>query len=38
MRSLRAAGYWRQRGVEAWSMSGGIHLWSVEIDPAVPVY
>jgi rhodanese-related sulfurtransferase len=38
MRSLRAASYWRQRGVEAWSMSGGIHLWSVEIDPTVPIY
>ena len=38
MRSLRAASYWRQRGVEAWSMSGGIHRWSAEIDPSVPIY
>jgi adenylyltransferase/sulfurtransferase len=38
MRSLRAASYWRQRGVEAWSMSGGIDQWSAEIDPSVPVY
>ena len=38
MRSLRAASYWRQRGVEAWSMSGGIDRWSAEIDPSVPVY
>jgi adenylyltransferase/sulfurtransferase len=39
MRSLRAATYWRSRGLEAvWSMSGGIHRWSAEIDPAVPVY
>jgi rhodanese-related sulfurtransferase len=38
MRSLRATSYWRQRGVEAWSMSGGIDRWSAEIDPTVPVY
>ncbi|MCW1884553.1 rhodanese-like domain-containing protein [Luteolibacter flavescens] len=38
MRSLRAATYWRQRGAEAWSMSGGIDQWSAEIDPSVPVY
>lgn len=38
MRSLRAASYWRSRGVEAWSMCGGIHRWSVEIDPSVPIY
>lgn len=38
MRSLRAADYWRRRGVEAWSMSGGIHRWSEEIDPTVPIY
>ena len=39
MRSLRAASYWRSRGLEkVWSMSGGIHRWSAEIDPAVPVY
>ena len=39
MRSLRAAGYWKSRGLdEVWSMSGGIDRWSAEIDPAVPVY
>jgi rhodanese-related sulfurtransferase len=38
MRSLRAAGYWRQRGVNAWSMNGGIDRWSAEIDPSVPTY
>lgn len=38
MRSLRAAGYWRRRGVEAWSMTGGIDRWSAEIDPSVPTY
>ena len=39
MRSLRAAGFWRSRGNDqVWSMSGGIHQWSMEIDPSVPVY
>lgn len=39
MRSLRGANYWRSRGAgEVWSMAGGIHRWSAEIDPSVPVY
>lgn len=39
MRSLDAAAWLRQRGVEsARSMAGGIERWSVEIDPQVPRY
>lgn len=38
MRSLRAAAYLRERGVEARSMAGGIDLWSADIDPSVPRY
>ena len=39
MRSLRATDHWRSRGHDpVWSMSGGIHRWSTEIDPSVPVY
>ncbi len=39
MRSLRAATHWRSRGHEpVWSMAGGIHRWSSEIDASVPVY
>jgi adenylyltransferase/sulfurtransferase len=39
MRSLRATHHWRSRGHgQVWSMAGGIHRWSEEIDPAVPIY
>lgn len=39
MRSLRAAAFLRAQGVEnAFSMSGGIDLWSRLIDPEVPRY
>ncbi len=39
MRSQRAAAFLRAHGVEnAFSMSGGIDAWSVDIDPAVPRY
>ncbi|WP_193211991.1 rhodanese-like domain-containing protein [Luteolibacter marinus] len=39
MRSLRAAAFLRSRGLaDSWSMAGGIHRWSEEIDPAVPIY
>ncbi len=38
-RSLQVATWLRQQGFDqAQSMSGGIDLWSVEIDPAVPRY
>ena len=39
IRSLDAAAWLRSQGVEgARSMSGGIDLWSTEIDPNVPRY
>lgn len=39
MRSLSVVNWLRQQGVEACqSMSGGIHQWSLEIDPRVPTY
>jgi len=39
MRSLRAARFLRQHGIErAFSMAGGIEAWSREIDAAVPRY
>ena len=39
MRSLRAARYLRQHGIDrAFSMAGGIEAWSMEIDPSVPRY
>lgn len=37
--SLRAAAVLRHAGVQnVVSMAGGIHLWSVDIDPSVPIY
>ena len=39
MRSLRAAAALRRAGFEnVRSLAGGIHLWSLDIDPAVPIY
>lgn len=39
MRSLSAVDWLRRQGVEnCQSMSGGIDLWSLTIDPAVPRY
>ncbi len=39
VRSLMVVNWLRQQGVEACqSMAGGIHQWSYEIDPKVPVY
>lgn len=39
MRSLSVVNWLRQQGVsECQSMAGGIHRWSCEIDPAIPVY
>lgn len=39
MRSLRAANFLRAHGIgQAFSMSGGIDLWSRTIDPDVPRY
>lgn len=38
MRSLGAAAWLKQQGVNALSMNGGIDEWSREIDPKVPRY
>jgi adenylyltransferase/sulfurtransferase len=38
MRSLDAAAFLRQQGVNARSMAGGIDRWSAEVDPKVPRY
>ena len=39
MRSLRATEWLRSHGhSQAWSMKGGIHAWSEQIDPEVPKY
>jgi len=38
VRSLNAASWLKQQGVNALSMSGGIDRWSMEIDPKVPRY
>jgi rhodanese-related sulfurtransferase len=39
MRSLRATAWLRSRGLQqAWSMKGGIDLWSDRIDSNVPKY
>lgn len=39
MRSLRAARFLRQHGIErAFSMVGGIDAWSQAVDPSVPRY
>lgn len=39
MRSMHATLFLRQHGKkEAWSLAGGIDLWSQQIDPEVPRY
>jgi rhodanese-related sulfurtransferase len=39
VRSLNVVHWLRRQGIEnTWSMSGGIDLWSLAVDPAVPRY
>src|SRR3954451_24138993 len=39
VRSLNVVNWLRRQGIEnCWSMAGGIDLWSLSIDPAVPRY
>lgn len=38
VRSLRATAILRAAGLDAHSMAGGIHLWSLDIDRSVPTY
>lgn len=37
-RSMKAALFLKQRGIDAASMAGGIDLWAIDVDPAVPRY
>lgn len=38
-RSTRATQFLRQNGfAKTWNVAGGIHAWSLEVDPEVPVY
>ena len=37
-RSMKAALFLKQRGIEARSMAGGIDVWAVDVDPRVPRY
>jgi rhodanese-related sulfurtransferase len=39
VRSLQVAAWLRERGIEyAFSIAGGIDLWSLEVDPEIPRY
>lgn len=38
VRSLKAAAFLRQHGIHAYSMAGGIDLWSAAVDASVPRY
>lgn len=38
VRSMRAALFLRERGIEAKSMAGGIDVWAVDVDPGVGRY
>ncbi len=39
VRSMKVTRFLRERGFEdAWSMAGGIDLWSLAVDPSVPRY
>jgi len=38
VRSLKATLALRAKGINAWSIAGGIDLWSLDIDPSVPRY
>jgi len=39
MRSLQAAGYFREKGcTNVFNLAGGIEAWSLDVDPSVPRY
>jgi rhodanese-related sulfurtransferase len=38
VRSAQACLYLEQKGFDAVNIRGGIHAWSTEIDPSVPIY
>lgn len=37
-RSLQVATFLEKHGFEVANVSGGIHAWSVQVDPTIPVY
>ena len=37
-RSMQVASFLLQHGFEAVNVAGGIHAWSAQVDPSVPVY
>lgn len=38
MRSMQVCMYLNQLGFDAYNVKGGIHAWSIEVDPSVPTY
>jgi len=37
-RSMQVAAFLAQHGFQVANVSGGIHAWSVQVDPTIPVY
>ena len=37
-RSMQVAAFLAQHGFQVSNVSGGIHAWSVQVDPTIPVY
>jgi rhodanese-related sulfurtransferase len=37
-RSMQVASFLLQHGFEAVNVAGGIHAWSAQVDPSIPVY
>jgi rhodanese-related sulfurtransferase len=37
-RSMQVASFLLQHGFEVVNVAGGIHAWSAQVDPSVPVY
>lgn len=37
-RSMQVATFLQQHGFQVANVSGGIHAWSVQVDPTIPVY
>lgn len=37
-RSMQVASFLTQHGYQVANVSGGIHAWSVQVDPTIPVY
>jgi rhodanese-related sulfurtransferase len=37
-RSMQVASFLMQHGFEVVNVAGGIHAWSAQVDPSIPVY